>query len=630
MTDFMPETLVPPPIVVAEILVQGPQGTKGDAGPVGPSGPVGPTGPKGPQGIDGPVGPAGPKGDQGIRGIDGPSGPAGPKGDPGAVGPRGLQGVQGPVGPEGALGVQWKDAPWAAGTHYITNDIVEYNGSTYRRKVDGTTPGTPDTDGVNWGAIAKAGSIQSVNGHTDPDVVLGYSDLGTIPEAELPKRLIGLDLANGSLTGTLSNDPNTLVNSGWYYTDWYAKAENQPNNFGTDIYIQVYRATYQYVKQIAYEVNSERQWVRHMSAGIWSAWQYLPTQGDTDARYSILSSPSNDFLGDIKSARSNASMYSMEGFASTELLDPSTLHSSASGEIPHYGMGTFAYDDGAGQSGPNASISGFFGFTLITGGAKRLRVDHNGVLHYYFNDVEKVTFDINGIDAAQMGKGTIPDARLPSRLNAATTGGVSDWNAAIYNGWYTSGPDVLNSPAALAGKSIIGRIEVYTTTSFLTQTVWAPGSVGSADTLTYRRDRLNNVWGAWYKLQTSQAEQDARYLQGQDSGWHVIGAAGEPAFANGWVNFGGNEEVAMYRKVGNRVELRGKIKGTAGTTTLPSPVYVLPVGFRPDKQSNGPVFPVVSNDALGMVSIDTNGLVNVFAPSSITYVSLAGISYTIG
>ena len=64
---------------------------------------------------------------------------------------------------------------------------------------------------------------------------------------------------------------------------------------------------------------------------------------------------------------------------------------------------------------------------------------------------------------------------------------------------------------------------------------------------------------------------------------HEVGAAGEPAFAGGWVNFGDPWEAAgFYKAGGGRVFLSGLLKnGNSGTGFT---VFILPAGYRPAKQ----------------------------------------------
>jgi hypothetical protein len=69
--------------------------------------------------------------------------------------------------------------------------------------------------------------------------------------------------------------------------------------------------------------------------------------------------------------------------------------------------------------------------------------------------------------------------------------------------------------------------------------------------------------------------------------WHYVGASGEPAFQNGWVNSGGSEEPLRFKlKQDGSLLVSGVIKsGTAIT------VFTLPVGYRPaTKNIYGPAF----------------------------------------
>lgn len=73
-----------------------------------------------------------------------------------------------------------------------------------------------------------------------------------------------------------------------------------------------------------------------------------------------------------------------------------------------------------------------------------------------------------------------------------------------------------------------------------------------------------------------------------DAAWHIFGAAGEPAFENGYANWGDvNYSPARYRKLADgMVELDGLITG--GTGTPPVTVITMPVGYRlTPQQSDG-------------------------------------------
>lgn len=60
--------------------------------------------------------------------------------------------------------------------------------------------------------------------------------------------------------------------------------------------------------------------------------------------------------------------------------------------------------------------------------------------------------------------------------------------------------------------------------------------------------------------------------------WHVVGAAGQPAFKNAWANTGaGYSGASFYRDVTGQVTIRGLVTGGV----LNSVVFTLPAGFIP-------------------------------------------------
>lgn len=59
--------------------------------------------------------------------------------------------------------------------------------------------------------------------------------------------------------------------------------------------------------------------------------------------------------------------------------------------------------------------------------------------------------------------------------------------------------------------------------------------------------------------------------------WHVVGAAGEPAMVNGWVNYG--TSLAFMKDPHGFVHIKGELQ--AGTLTAGTTIFTLPVGYRP-------------------------------------------------
>ncbi len=95
--------------------------------------------------------------------------------------------------------------------------------------------------------------------------------------------------------------------------------------------------------------------------------------------------------------------------------------------------------------------------------------------------------------------------------------------------------------------------------------------------------------------------------------WREVGAGGEPAFENSWVNYGGVwDTAAFYKDAAGIVHIKGFVKsGTIGQS-----VFTLPVGYRPKQ---GLIFPVIANDAIGVLVIEEDGRVRSSAGSNVWY-----------
>lgn len=101
--------------------------------------------------------------------------------------------------------------------------------------------------------------------------------------------------------------------------------------------------------------------------------------------------------------------------------------------------------------------------------------------------------------------------------------------------------------------------------------------------------------------------------------WHEIGAGGEPAFQNSWVNYDAVFASAAFRKDPfGTVHLKGLIKsGTLGIAA-----FTLPVGYRPAKTH---MQVTVANGLVARVDVLNTGVV---APSiSNVFFSLGGITF---
>ena len=98
---------------------------------------------------------------------------------------------------------------------------------------------------------------------------------------------------------------------------------------------------------------------------------------------------------------------------------------------------------------------------------------------------------------------------------------------------------------------------------------------------------------------------------GKDSDWITI-----TSFSNSWV---AGSIAPAYRKVGNRVELRGRITAGTGSGTT---AFTLPAGYRPQTTLTRVVG---TTSTVNYVQIDTSG--NVQPTTSGGNVSLDGLGF---
>jgi hypothetical protein len=93
----------------------------------------------------------------------------------------------------------------------------------------------------------------------------------------------------------------------------------------------------------------------------------------------------------------------------------------------------------------------------------------------------------------------------------------------------------------------------------------------------------------------------------------LVGAVGQPAFANSWVNFGGaNQVLSYYRDYSGVVHVYGSIKdGTLGTT-----VFTLPLGYRPVTALFRPAASGASGATFASCSVAPDGSVAVYGSSN--------------
>lgn len=109
--------------------------------------------------------------------------------------------------------------------------------------------------------------------------------------------------------------------------------------------------------------------------------------------------------------------------------------------------------------------------------------------------------------------------------------------------------------------------------------------------------------------------------------WHMVGAAGEPAFQNSWANFAGGYQPLRFRKERGRVFIEGVIK-SGGSNTI---CFTLPVGYRPSLSLQRPARVLNTIDHTGLHDVKPDGTVtvgNLTGTGTVT-VSSFGYDFTI-
>lgn len=113
--------------------------------------------------------------------------------------------------------------------------------------------------------------------------------------------------------------------------------------------------------------------------------------------------------------------------------------------------------------------------------------------------------------------------------------------------------------------------------------------------------------------------------------WHVVGAAGEPAFGTGWSNqyAPGSGPQTRFRKMPSGLVL---LAGSAQSTGAGATVLTLPVGYRPSAQGSWPhAFWNGSARITGIISVQTDGQIRVWnnadAAGAMTYVNFDVIRF---
>jgi hypothetical protein len=109
-------------------------------------------------------------------------------------------------------------------------------------------------------------------------------------------------------------------------------------------------------------------------------------------------------------------------------------------------------------------------------------------------------------------------------------------------------------------------------------------------------------------LDTGQLTFPAAVVQVLQEGWHVVGAAGEPAFTNGWL--AGNPAPRFRKDPSGQVYLDGMLQQSTIIAPNGLPSFTLPAGYRPSQVVRETVWNWTGTALVtGILKINTDGTV---------------------
>lgn len=109
--------------------------------------------------------------------------------------------------------------------------------------------------------------------------------------------------------------------------------------------------------------------------------------------------------------------------------------------------------------------------------------------------------------------------------------------------------------------------------------------------------------------------------------WKYIGASGQPAFKNSWLNNGSPYSNLRFKRDGNFVIIDGVITTGGTSSTSGSVIFTLPIGFRP---LNNVILSIViysPNYDTGVVFIQPNGDLSINYTNGNFRFTLSGLRY---
>lgn len=540
---------------------QGPIGPEGPPGPEGPQGPIGETGAVGPAGPQGDVGPIGPKGDAGVAGADGPVGPEGPAGAQGDVGPQGLQGPVGPEGPEGPMGVEGPQ------------------GDVGAQGIQGPT-GPPSMDSL------PVGAIMAWTGSSTPDD-WAWADGGRLPRAQYPQ------LWDFAVIEAMTASPLWDVDQGTQeiilpdLTDVMIVGAGTLFPFGDsggepEVVLNIDQMPRHRHVENGAEVHpwsSDGSAAQTGSSTTSDRINWTDYQGNDQPHENMPPYRALIFIVKVKAVTIAASV--IEG------------PPGVAGPAPPVAPNHYAHATGTGTVTVPLAGTAKYGFATEVKDADGVYDQPN--MRYVAPEAGQFHFDVALPIPSYGAVGN--RINLTLRVNGTTNHPLAtEWAKSEWSNDHTlRGTQVLDLAAG-------DYVEVFVTHNNTNFTI----TVGGTNPVTCFFKAIRLTTGKGEPGVQGPAGVNGNTATVPVEAWRVVGAAGQPAFANGWTNFGGsNPGVAFYKDPAGIVRVRGLIKSGG----IPSMVFQLPAGYRPVDGMRR--FTGASAGAYGGLSVGTDGVVSV-------------------
>jgi microcystin-dependent protein len=663
----------------------GAPGPPGPEGPMGPKGDTGPTGATGAPGAAGPTGPQGGKGDKGDTGAAGPTGATGPTGPTGPQGVKGDTGATGATGAPGKDGVGYEASPVGAvltfpgknlPVGYVLADGHTYAKGTYPQGYDFAVAEVAAGNPL-WtvNAAAQTFTVPDLRDrflYSSSSAALGSAGgeaAHTLVNGEMPAHAHS-GATTGGTTGADSPDhahtPSgygnfIATNTGGTYTGFAGGGAGGVVSTGAASGVTggTAGANVRHAHSVpALGIYSDGGGGAHNNmppyvvlAFIVKVWGVVNNgstlvgppgaRGNTTYLYTgVGTPPAGTFPGEIdgdwavrkgdgENFQRQAGAWVDLGFTnrSTAAVNMTRAYRTAAFTVASQTwqaipLDTIAYDPGGYFNKTTGKYVAPTTGTYLCTGAVMFAPGTTGAI---------AGLSING-GLPSMRGGAAVNVPSPLGIEAPTVTDIVFCNAGdtIALACFPGGADALYVGNAATTYLSVVQIAAgpgpqgqrgsnwftYTGAGTPPAGTFLNETDGDMATRSSDGEVFRRISGAWsdqgWKVATGSNTMDT---------WHLVGTAGEPAFQNGYVNYGGGFAACGFRRFPDgKVKLKGLVNGPGASAVI----FTLPPGYRPPGETKLNV--VQTNSVVGRVDVAATGEVGVSVGTS-GWVSLDNIEF---